>query len=390
MSIETLLVGPTGHGGGEGVYIDTIQACAPAEVRYRVAGPFHHGAPGARCQLVTEVLLNRVVHPLTIPDMGLRALRLSERLDLVHVHAHPIRLTKIGSTPVVMSEGSSSAVYLGDYLGWSRAKLAGRFARTRRIYRATGVYDRLLAQERAALVYVFSNWARDVNIDWGADPDKLEVVYPGFPRQPEIERPRGEHFRFLFVGTDFERKGGYELVEAFAALAREQPDVRLTIVSNDPARPRLDHLQRSWVSPARRQRVLEQLTQLQRDGLVERRDLTDRGRLFSECYPSADAFVMPAHAEGFGFTNVEAMSFGLPVISSTAGPIPEVVEHERTGLLVGAGDVDALTGAMFRLVSERDATRRMGQAARHDFLARFTMDTFRESLGRVYRRALER
>ena len=40
----------------------------------------------------------------------------------------------------------------------------------------------------------------------------------------------------------------------------------------------------------------------------------------AEIYPEVDAFVMPTHAEGFGFTNIEAMSFGLPVISSTVGP----------------------------------------------------------------------
>ena len=58
-------------------------------------------------------------------------------------------------------------------------------------------------------------------------------------------------------------------------------------------------------------------------------------------YPAADAFVMPTLAEGFGFTNVEAMSHALPVISSRLGPIEEIVAHGETGLLVEPGDVTA-------------------------------------------------
>ena len=56
-----------------------------------------------------------------------------------------------------------------------------------------------------------------------------------------------------------------------------------------------------------------------------------------ELYPQADVFVMPSLAEGFGFTNIEAMSVGLPVISSNIGPMPEVVADGESGLLVAAG-----------------------------------------------------
>ena len=51
---------------------------------------------------------------------------------------------------------------------------------------------------------------------------------------------------------------------------------------------------------------------------------------------------MPAHAEGFGFANVEAMSFGLPVITSTVGAAREIVDDKRGGLLVEPGDAVVL------------------------------------------------
>lgn len=386
--MRTLLVGPRGHGGEE-VYVDTLAAHPALGVTYVRAGGFHEGAPGAPCSVLREVLLNRTLHPLTIPDMGLRALRLREPFDLVHVHAHPVHLSGLGRTPLVMSEGSSSAVYLRDYLNWDERRLARGYARARRLYRACGVHDRLLNLDRVDRAYVFSHWARAVNLRWGADPDKLDVVHPGFPTPPEVDRGGRDRFTFLFVGTDFERKGGFEVVEAFAGLAPAHPAAHLLLVSPDPAVPNPDRAVHSWVAPGRRAAALDLLRGLEEQGRATRRPLAARDALYARVYPQADAFVMPSHAEGFGFTNVEAASFGLPVVSSSAGAIPEAVRDGETGLLVAPGDVAALQRAMTRLLAEAGLAARMGAAGRADFLARFTLERFRAEVGRVYRLACE-
>ena len=219
----------------------------PPGVDYVRTGGFHEGGQGVRCQTIQEVLLNRVVHPLAVPDMGFRALRLVEPFDLVHVHAHPVRLRGLRGVPVVMSEGSSAAVYLGDYLGWDDARLSRGLARARRMYRALGIADRLLTLERAAGAYVFSDWAREVNLRWGADPGKLRVVAPGFPVAGG-GRPLGSRvLHFLFVGGDFERKGGFELVEAFAEAVRQWPHMRLVLAGSDSATRNPDRLLHEWV-----------------------------------------------------------------------------------------------------------------------------------------------
>jgi glycosyltransferase involved in cell wall biosynthesis len=383
---RVLLVGPRGHGGEE-VYVRSLSENAPPGVQYVPAGSFHEGAPGAPCRRLEEVLLNRLVHPFVIPDMGFRALALREEFDLVHVHAHPVRLARRGATPLVMSEGSSSAVYLHDYLGWSDDRMRRAYDRARRVYRALGIHDRLLNLDRVSRAYVFSRWARDLNVRWGADPGKLDVVYPGFPTPDPVDRAGRDRFTFLFVGTDFERKGGFEVVEAFAQVAGLHPEARLMLVCPDPSVPNPDRAIHAWVAAARRSRVLARLGELERTGRILRRPLLPRATLFAEAYPAADAFVMPSHAEGFGFTNVEALSFGLPVVSSAVGAIPETVADGRTGLLVPPGDVDALAQAMQRLLADPDSARRLGQAGRADFLARFTLERFRAELGRVYREA---
>lgn len=387
MNGRVLLVGPKGHGGEE-VYVRTLLENPPSGVQYVTAGSFHEGAPGAPCRKLEEIVLNRAVHPFLVPDLGFRSLALRDHFDLVHVHAHPVRLRGLDGTPLVMSEGSSSAVYLHDYLGWNDTRVERAYARARKVYRLLGIHDRLLNLSRVARAYVFSRWAREVNIRWGADPAKMTVVYPGFPTPPEVHRGNRAAFTFLFVGTDFERKGGFEVVEAFADVHRRHAGARLLIVSSDPRQPNPDRAVHSWVDTARRTRVLEQLDRLEASDVAERHLLLDRARLLREFYPRADAFVMPSHAEGFGFTNVEALSFGLPVISSSVGPIPEVIRDGVTGFIVPPADVTALASAMARVATDPCAAARLGLAARADFLARFTMDRFRSELGRVYQEAL--
>ena len=349
-----LLVGPTARGTGEAVYVSTVSSNPPPGWDYRLAGDFHAGADDARCGVVSEVLLNRVVRPLAVPDMGIRSLSVGDKYDLVHVHAHPARLRT--GAPVVMSEGSSSAVYLADYLGWPEERVARRYSRARKLYRALGIRDRLLAMESVTRVYVFSEWARQLNIRWGADPAKLTVVPPGFPSQKR-ERERESSFSisepfsfsFLFVGTDFGRKGGFDVVEAFTAVLAEAPHARLRMVTVDPGAPSPDPLVREWVEPARRGRGLAALDALVARGVAVVGPLVGRESGLADAYAAADAFVMPTLAEGFGFTNVEAMSYGLPVVSTSVGPIPEIVTD---GLLVAPGDVDALAEAMLRLAND--------------------------------------
>jgi glycosyltransferase involved in cell wall biosynthesis len=387
MTLRTLLIGPRGH-GGEGVYMHSLREHPPRGVEYAVADTFHEGAPGAPCARTLEVALNQIVRRAAIPDMGFRALRLREPFDLVHVHAHPVVLSGLKGTALVMSEGSSSAVYLSDYLGWDEARLTRRYRRARRLYHVLGIHDRLLSLDRVNRAYVFSHWARELNIRWGADPAKLEVIYPGFPT-PSLPEPEWhENFTFLFVGSDFERKGGFEVVAAFAQLAADDPRVRLVVAGSDSEERNPDRLVHSWVPETRRLELAARLRDLERAGKIMRIAWVEQKALRESVFPAADAFVMPTYAEGFGFTNVEAMSFGLPVITSTVGPASEIVEHGVTGLLVTPGDVGALHDAMAKLAAEPTYARQLGERGRAHFQAKFTLARFCTELGDLYRRAV--
>ncbi|MGZ5929423.1 MAG: glycosyltransferase, partial [Rhizomicrobium sp.] len=81
-------------------------------------------------------------------------------------------------------------------------------------------------------------------------------------------------------------------------------------------------------------------------------------------YAAADVFVLASmFQETFGLVILEAFAAGIPVIGARSGGVPELVEDDRTGLLVDQGDVDGLYRAMRRLL-DRELRGRLGTAAR--------------------------
>ena len=77
-----------------------------------------------------------------------------------------------------------------------------------------------------------------------------------------------------------------------------------------------------------------------------------------------DVFVFPSREEGLGSTLIDAMIQGLPIVASRVGGIPELIAHERTGLLVPPGDPAALAAALVRLIGDSALRARLGTAAR--------------------------
>ncbi len=80
--------------------------------------------------------------------------------------------------------------------------------------------------------------------------------------------------------------------------------------------------------------------------------------------PNLTAVVHPAEMEGLGVSLIQAAAAGVPIVASRAGGIPEVVRHERNGLLVDPGDVVSLREAVDRLLSAPDLARRLGDAGK--------------------------
>lgn len=103
-----------------------------------------------------------------------------------------------------------------------------------------------------------------------------------------------------------------------------------------------------------------------------------------------DIFVLPSYGcEGVPQSVMQAMSCGLPVVSTTVGAIDEAVVHEQTGLLVSPRRTDVLTAALVRLMGDPALRARMGAAGRERAQARFGMDGMLVAMEGVYARMLQ-
>ena len=178
---------------------------------------------------------------------------------------------------------------------------------------------------------------------YGCSSERVIVVGVGPnavpPSDDAVERATESWYggRIIFVGVDWERKGGPELVAAFRILRERFPEARLDIVGCSPA---------GVAGPG----------------------IEIHGRLpldrVAELLAASDVFCLPTLAEPFGVVFIEAMHAGLPVVGTRLGAIPDFVIPHSTGALVAPGDVDELAHALAELLADPDRTRRMGRAAR--------------------------
>jgi glycosyltransferase involved in cell wall biosynthesis len=118
------------------------------------------------------------------------------------------------------------------------------------------------------------------------------------------------------------------------------------------------------------------------NGLDERVRLLDTvsSEQLVDLLESHHCLAVPSFYEGFGIVYLEAMGFGAPVIASTAGAVPEVVDDGREGFLVSPGDVEALTESIGTLIRDRNLLLAMSLAARKRSLGH---PTWAESATRV-------
>lgn len=162
-----------------------------------------------------------------------------------------------------------------------------------------------------------------------------------------------EQFAVAIVAQLIERKGHRYLFEALAAL-RER-DLRLVVFGTGPLDATLGKL----------------IDDMGLSSIVQmagfRDDLDDYLGAF-------DLLVHPATREGLGVAMLKAAAAGLPVVAFDRAGAREAVEHEKTGLLVPAGDVAALAAAMTRMIDNPAERRRFGEAGRARMVREFSIE----------------
>jgi glycosyltransferase involved in cell wall biosynthesis len=111
------------------------------------------------------------------------------------------------------------------------------------------------------------------------------------------------------------------------------------------------------------------------------------GEDLAAAYATGDVFVFPSDSETLGFAAIEAMAAGVPVVAADAGGIPHIVQAERTGLLVPAGDADATARAILRLLEDPALRAGLAHNGRQE-AERWSWMAATEALVERYRQAI--
>jgi glycosyltransferase involved in cell wall biosynthesis len=222
----------------------------------------------------------------------------------------------------------------------------------------------------SAVVTAVSKWLSDEAKEVVSAPTPL--VAP-MPVAVELFSPGGKRTRdrILFVGRLNKQKGIEVLLHALSRL----PDtsIGLDVIGDGDDRASLEELARALGLGDR----------VRWHGALPQPKLAD-------FYRSAAALVVPSVGEGLGLVAVEAQLCETPVIAFDSGGLPDVVQHDRTGILVQAIDAAALAAALVSLFERDDRGAALGAAARLHALATFAPESVARRYADVYRSAIAR
>jgi glycosyltransferase involved in cell wall biosynthesis len=211
--------------------------------------------------------------------------------------------------------------------------------------------------EAAQTIVSFSESARQSVIqDYAIAPEKVKVVYPGVdidkiaPAQGDLVQKPCD---ILFIGGDFDRKGGQDVLAVFLEQFADQ--ARLHLVTKDPIA--CDH-----------------------PNVHVYHNINAYTPEWLGLYHTADLFVMPTYSEPFGWVFIEAMAAGLPIVATRLNAIPEMVTPGENGLLIEPGDRAALAQSIQYLIDHPERRREMGSNGRRLVEQRFNTQLHFEQL----------
>jgi glycosyltransferase involved in cell wall biosynthesis len=210
-----------------------------------------------------------------------------------------------------------------------------------------------------------SHISRSLIEQYGCRQARIQCVYAGSNvPAADLQNLGFERFarkRILFVGIDWDRKGGPVLLEAFREVRRSHPTAELVIVGCSPE-----------VSiPGCR--------------VVGRVPLAD----VAGFYRSASVFCLPTTVEPFGFVFLEAFAHGLPVVATNIGAIPDFVEEGQSGYMVGCRDAGQLANRLNELLADPARCAAFGARGQALVIDRYTWQATGAKLAGHIRRCID-
>ena len=218
-----------------------------------------------------------------------------------------------------------------------------------------------------------SESVRNFVLSQGIPPAKVRTIYNGLDMEevdsslaPDQPARNG---CILSVGLIVRRKRHEDAIKAVALIGKDLPEVRLGIVGR-------------VIEPD----YYEELRKLVNDlGLSSRVEFLGVRKDVLRLMQQANALIHCADSEGLPWVVMEAMAVGLPVIGSSIGPIQEMLDHEKTGLVVPSGDVPGYANALKRVMDQPKFSEQLALNARRLAENRFSARSMVEQIAGLYR-----
>jgi len=347
-------------GGTERQMIELVRRLDPARWAVHVACFHTRGAWFSRVKEVAASVAEFPVTSFQSPDT-LRHLwtfaRWCRAQKIAVVHTTELYSNIFGLPGAALA---GVPVRIGNRREINPDKSAAQIALQRAAY---GVAHRVVANSRAA--------AERLRVE-RVPARKITVIANGLDLNTVQPRRRRTRLRKVVVVANLRPEKGHDvLMDAAVEVLRRFPDAHIECVGGGPE---LEPL----IARAEARGMLHAITFLgQRDDVPAR--LAD-----------ADIFVLPSRSEAFPNAVLEAMAAGLPIVASGVGGILEVIDNERTGLLVPAGEPQPLADRLCRLMADPAVAARLGEAARDEVRARFSFDRMVSAFEDLYLSELTR
>jgi glycosyltransferase involved in cell wall biosynthesis len=207
----------------------------------------------------------------------------------------------------------------------------------------------------------------------GVIPNRVAVMSNAVPAPPQkrqsVASRRPVHI--LFLGNPSRRKGLHDLIAALAMNPLRSLEWRMSVAGggND-------------IGTFRKLSCAVGLSdRISFTGWVDR---NQTGALLD----SADIVALPSYAEGMAMSVLEGMSYGLCIVCTPVGSLREVIEDEVTGLVVQPGDIDRLSKALTRAVSDPALRAQLGSGAARVFAEKFDASHYPDRMRAIYQAAL--
>ena len=216
------------------------------------------------------------------------------------------------------------------------------------------------------VVVLSEYWQKAICKEFGLKEEKVKILYNPCPTIPLQETREKKANNILYAGTVTARKGYTDMIKAFAKIAHNHKDWKIVFAGNGE---------------------VEQGKKLSAELGISNQTIFlgwVSGEEKDKAFHNASILCLPSYAEGFPMAVLDAWAYGLPVITTPVGGIPDVAKDGENMLLFNPGDIDKLAEQMEKMIDDTNFRHHISEASVNFAKFKFNINTINEQLGQLY------